>query len=76
MDRDQSGELSGPKSAALHILPVNNLLVALESTREFRDLISAVSMVSTSTFNQRDFGLSLEAAMISLGGSRLFHLGW
>ena len=23
MDRDQSGELSGPKSAALHILPVN-----------------------------------------------------
>ena len=52
-----------------------NLPVAPESAREFIDLISAVSVVSTSTFNQRDFGLSLEAAMTSLGGSHLSHLG-
>ena len=42
-----------------------NLLVALEFMREFRDLTLVVLVVSTSTFNWRDFGLSSEAAMTS-----------
>ena len=50
-----------------------NSPVALESTREVRDLVSIVSVVSTSTFSFKDFGFSSEVAMITLSGSHLSH---
>ena len=43
--------------------------VAPESTREFTDLTSAVSVVSMLTFSFRDLGSSSVEAMTSLDGS-------
>jgi hypothetical protein len=52
-----------------------NFSVAPQSTKALADLISAVSVVSSSTFSLRELVFPSVAAMTNLDGSRLFYFG-
>ena len=53
-----------------------NLPIALESTRVVMDPFSAVSVVSISTFNFSEFGVSSVAVIINFSGRAFSHFGF